>query len=92
MPGRTGSHWSACLTVPVRRGSITTTLPRPRIRSSAAGTSAWASRLPWLAWGLAPCTTMKSVRSMSGAGMRQAWPYMSWQTTFLGHWSTVPAE
>ena len=92
MPGRIGSHWSARAAVPVRRGSITTTSPRPRTRSSEPSTSGWASRLPWLAWGLAPCTTMKSVRSMSGAGMRHWWPYMSQQARFLGHWSTVPAE
>jgi hypothetical protein len=93
VPGRIGTHSSARSAVPVRRGSITTTLPpRARIASKRPGTSAAARRLPWDACGFAPRTRRWSVRSRSGVGILHMLPYSRAATTFLGHWSTVPAE
>ena len=46
---------TAAAAVPVRRGSMTTTLPpRFRISASLPMISGVANRLPWEAWGLAP--------------------------------------
>ena len=93
VPGVMGTHSSAWSQVPVRRGSITTHLPpRSRILSISPSTSGQAKRLPWEAWGLAPITTRYWVRMMSGVGKVQELPYMHTDDTFLGHWSTVPAE
>ena len=55
VPGLIGSHWSACLTVPVRRGVDHHHLcPAPGPGRGAAGTSAWASRLPLAGVGVGP--------------------------------------
>jgi hypothetical protein len=54
-------------------------------------TSGQLSSEPCDAAGLAPITTSRSVRGMSGTGMRHIPPYIRWELTFLGHWSTVPA-
>ena len=55
VPGRIGIHSSARAAVPVRRGSMTTTLPpRARMPSSSPRMSAHASKLPCDAWGLPP--------------------------------------
>ena len=93
MPGTIGSHSSARSAVPVRRGSITTTRPpRSRMPAISPMTSGHASSEPCEAWGLAPMTTSRSVRPMSGTGIFHMPPYIRWELTFLGHWSTVPAE
>ena len=93
MPGVIGSHSSAFSAVPVRTGSITITLPpRPRIASISPITSGQAISEPCDACGLAPITTNRSVRRMSGTGIFHMPPYIRWELTFFGHWSTVPAE
>ena len=93
MPGTIGSHSSARSAVPVRRGSMTTTRPpRSWMRPSSPMTSGHAISDPCDAWGLAPIITIRSVRLMSGTGMRHMPPYIRCDVTFLGHWSTVPGE
>jgi hypothetical protein len=37
-------------------------------------------------------TTNRSVRRTSGTGMDHMPPYIRWELTFFGHWSTVPGE
>ncbi len=49
-------------------------------------------RLPLDIRGLAPSTTNRSVRSMSGTGMASGSPNISPLDTCLGIWSTVLAE
>ena len=48
--------------------------------------------LPLLATGLAPITSSQSVRSMSGTGTLNQWPYSSPQASWRGIWSSVEAE
>ena len=93
MPGVIAIHSSARSAVPVRRGSMTTTLPpRSRMPSISPITSGQASSEPCDACGFAPITTSRSVRWMSGTGIFHMPPYMRCALTFFGHWSTVPAE
>ncbi len=88
-----GSHSSARSAVPVRLGSITITRPpRSLMPSISPITSGQASNDPCDAWGLAPITTSRSVRRMSGTGIFHIPPYIRCELTFFGHWSTVPAE
>ena len=93
VPGVIGSHSLALSAVPVRRGSMTmTSPPRSWIRSSSPMRSGQASSEPCDAWGLAPMATNRSVRRTSGTGIDHMPPYIRWELTFFGHWSTTPGE
>ena len=48
--------------------------------------------LPLEAAGLPPRITNRSVRSRSGMGIRHMFPYIRWEVTFLGSWSTLDDE
>jgi len=48
--------------------------------------------LPLLASGLAPITTSKSVRLMSGRAVESQWPNIRPLASCLGIWSRVEAE
>ena len=84
-----GNHSSALAAVAVRTGSTTITRS---MRSMMPITSGAASSEPCEAAGLAPMTTSRSVRSMSGTGKPHQLPYIRCDDRFFGHWSTVPGE
>ena len=93
MPGMIGIHSSARSAVPVRRGSTTIVRPpRSRMRSISPRMSGHENSDPWDACGLAPMTTNRSVRAMSGTGMLHGFPNSCAHARFFGHWSTVPAD
>ena len=93
VPGRMGTHSSAWSAVPVRRGSITITVPpRSRMASISPSTSGQAKSEPPDAWGFPPMMIRWSVRGRSTVGIFHELPYISVDVTFFGHWSIVPAE
>ncbi len=93
VPGRMGTHSSACSAVLVRRGSTTTMRPpRSRMASRRPGQSGAVARLPLDSTGLAPSSSRWSVRSMSGTGTVSGAPNISPEEISLGRWSTVLAE
>ena len=78
VPGTIGIHSSARSAVPVRRGSITTTLPpRARMPSSSPRMSAHARSEPCDACGFPPMMIQWSVRGTSGVGIDHMPPYIS---------------
>ena len=79
--------------VSVRRGSITISRPpRACMARALPLKSGTVHMLPLLASGLAPITSSRSVRTMSGRATDNQWPNISPLASCLGIWSSVLAE
>lgn len=92
-PGRTATCREASRAVSVRRGSTTTTVP-PRAITSRRRCRAPGALIsdPLETDGLAPRTSMKSVRSRSGIGNIARFPNISADVRCWGSWSVDVAE
>ena len=95
MPGMIGSHSSAWSAVPVRRGSMTTTLPpRARMRVDLADDVGAREQRALRRLRVArPCTTRQvGALDVGDRDLPHAAVHQDATLTFFGHWSTVPDE
>ncbi len=93
MPGRTKWCSVATRAVSVRRGSNTTTRPPRALMASSRRLIPGADMmLPLDTSGLAPSITKRSQRSTSGTDINSWCPYIRYDASIFGSWSTDVAE